>query len=253
MRTMSVKRLAFPRFKRGTLTEQAMESLLGLLHQGKLKPGDRLPSQRELSSMMGLSATVVREAMHGLAGMKVINIMHGRGAYVSQVSAKDLIRPEALLFVMQRETLLQAIEVRGILEVEGIALATERATPSDLLEMEKSLQRIERAIASGNDPLMHSPSFHLALAEATHNPVLAEIIKPFIGLMARGAKVISNHVAEAVQRELESHKELYEAIRSRDPEKARASMRAHLEEAKKLVTQGFTGEVEKKAGEQTDE
>jgi DNA-binding FadR family transcriptional regulator len=71
--------------------------------------------------------------------------------------------------------------------------------------------------------------------------------------MARSTKVISNHVAEAVQRELESHKELYEAIRSRDPEKARASMRAHLEEAKKLVTQGFTGEVEKKAGEQTDE
>jgi len=253
MRAISIKRLAFPRFRRGTLTEQAMESLLGMLHQGKLKPGDRLPSQRELSAMMGLSATVVREALHGLAGMKVINIAHGRGAYVSQVSAKDLIRPEALLFVMQRETLLQAIEVRGILEVEAMALATERATPSDLLEMERILQRIDRAIASGNDPLMHSPAFHMALAEATHNPVLAEIIRPFIGLMARGAKVISNHVAEAVQRELESHRELFEAIRSRDPEKARACMRSHLEEAKRLVSQGFTGEVEGKAEGQTHE
>lgn len=247
MRTLSIKRFAFPRFKRGTLTEQAMESLLGLLHQGKLTPGDRLPSQRQLSSMMGLSATVVREAMHGLAGMKVINIIHGRGAYVSQVSAKDLIRPEALLFVMQRETLLQAIEVRGILEVEAIALAAERATPSDLLEMERALQKIERALATGNDPLMHSPAFHLCLAAATHNEVLAEIIKPFIALMARGAKVISNTVADAVHHELELHRELYEAVRSRDPERAKASMRAHLEEAKRLVSQGFSAEVSQQA------
>lgn len=194
--------------------------------------------------MMGLSATVVREALHWLVGMKVVNIVHGRGAYVSQVSAKDLIRPEALLFVMQRETLLQAIEVRGILELEAIALAAERATPGDLLEMERALQRIERALASGNEALMYSPSFHLAVAAATHNPVLVEIIKHFIGLMERGAKVVSNNVAEAVHHELESHKELYEALRSRDPQKARDCTRAHLEEAKRLVSQGFTGGVD---------
>lgn len=217
-----------------------MESLLGLLHQGKLKPGDRLPSQRELSSMMGLSATVVREALRGLASMKVIHVVHGRGAYVSQVSPKDLIRPEALFAVLQRETLLHAIEVRGILEVEGIALAAERSTAADLLEMERSLSRVEQALVAGDDPLMHSPSFHMALAAATHNPVLAEIIKPFVGLMARGARVISGNVPQAVSRELESHRELYEAVRSRDPQEARRCMRAHLEEAKGLIIKGFS-------------
>jgi len=244
--------LRIPRIKRGTLTEQAMESLLGLLHQGKLKPGDRLPSQRELANLMGLSATVVREAIRGLASMKVIHVVHGRGAYVSQISAKDLIRPEALFSVLERETLLHAIEVRGILEVEAVALAAERSNATDLLEMERALSKIARAIASGNDPLMHSPSFHAALAAATHNPVLTEIIKPFIELMARGARVISNNVPEALERELASHTELYEAIRARDPELARSRMRAHLEEAKHLVMQGFTESAEKQSGEENE-
>ena len=243
-----MKTLTIPRVKRGTLTEQAMESLLSLLHQGKLKPGDRLPSQRELASLMGLSATVVREAVRGLASMKVIHIIHGRGAYVTQVSAKDLIRPEALFSILERDTLLHAIEVRGILEVEAIALAAERANPTDLLEMERALSKVERALASGNAPLMHSPSFHAAMAAATHNPVLEEIIKPFIELMARGAKVISNNVPNAMERELASHTELYEAIRARDPELARTRMRAHLEEAKRLIMQGFTDSVQNEAG-----
>ncbi len=236
-----MKTLAIPQIKRGTLTEQAMEYLLGLLHQGKLKPGDRLPSQRELASLMGLSTTVVREALRGLASMKVIHVVHGRGAYVSEVSPKDLIRPEALLLVLEREALLEAIEVRGILEVEAIALAAERHTDADLREIERVLSRIKRALDLGKDPLMQSPSFHLALAAAAHNSILAELIKPFIGLMAKGAGVISKSkcAGEAMRREWASHAELYEAVRSRDPEKARCCMRSHLEEAKFLILNGF--------------
>lgn len=246
---METKTFAFPRIRRGTLTEQAIESLLGLLHQGKLKPGDRLPPQRELASLMGLSGTVVREAVRGLASMKVVEVVHGRGAYVRQVSPKDLIRPEALFSVLDRETLLHAIEVRGILEVEAIALAAERHTAADLLEMERALSKIERALSSGRDPLMHSPAFHAALAAATHNPVLTEIIKPFIELMARGARVISANVPEAVEREWASHSELYEAIRSRDPDLARSRMRAHLEEAQHLAMEGLSKSSEEPSRE----
>lgn len=237
---VKTKPLVIPRIRRGTLTEQAIESLLGLLQEGKLKPGDRLPPQRELASLMGLSATVVREAVRGLASMKVIHVVHGRGAYVSHVSPKDFIRPEALFSILDRETMLHAIEVREILEVEAIALAAKRATADDLLGMERSLSKIERALSSGRDPLMHSPGFHADLAAATHNPVLTEIIKPFIELMARGARVISANVPDAVEREWASHSELYEAIRSRDPEMARSRMRAHLEEAESLIIKGFT-------------
>jgi GntR family transcriptional repressor for pyruvate dehydrogenase complex len=199
---------------------------------------------------MGLSATVIREAVRGLASMKVVDVVHGRGAYVRQVSPKDLIRPEALFSVLDRETLLHAIEVRGILEVEAIALAAERHTADDLLEIERALSKIERALASGRDPLMHSPGFHGTLAVATHNPVLTEIIKPFIEMMARGARVISANVPEAVEREWASHSELYEAIRSRDADLARSRMRAHLEEAKRLIMRGFTQSAERESSGQ---
>jgi GntR family transcriptional regulator, transcriptional repressor for pyruvate dehydrogenase complex len=242
-----MKTLSIPQIKRGTLTDQAIESLLSLLHQGKLKAGDRLPSQRELASLMGLSATVVREAVRGLASMKVVDVVHGRGVYVRQVSPKDLIRPEALLSPLDRETLLHAIEVRGILEVEAIALAAERHTAEDLAEMQRILSKIERALSSGRDALAHGPAFHTALAAATHNPVLTEIIKPFIEMMARGARVIAANVPEAVDREWASHSELYEAIRSRDPEIARSRMKAHLEEAKHLLMQGFSESSETRA------
>jgi GntR family transcriptional repressor for pyruvate dehydrogenase complex len=151
-----------------------------------------------------------------------------------------LIHPESLLFILQRETLLQAIEVRKILEVEAIALAAERATPEDLAELERILEDIDRGCKSDVNPFQHAPYFHHAIAKASHNQVLANMVKSFVRLMQRGAEVIAEQIPNHREREYKIHAELYEPILRRDPEQARERMRLHIDDAKNLITQGFS-------------
>jgi GntR family transcriptional repressor for pyruvate dehydrogenase complex len=220
-------------------SELAMESLFDLLRRGVLRPGDRLPSQRELVSRMGLSQTVVREALRSLTSIGVIDIQPGRGAFVRSVSPDMLIHPELLSLILQRETLLQALEVRKILEVEAIGLAAERATAEDLAELERILKQIERDAHSDEKPLRHAPYFHHAIAKASHNQVLANMVKSFVRLLQRGAEVIAERVPEHREREYRIHAELYEPILRRDPEEARRRMKMHLGESKGLIVQTF--------------
>lgn len=228
------------RVTRSNVSDLAMESLLDLIRRGVLRQGDRLPSQRELVSRMGLSQTAIREALRGLASIGVINIHPGRGAFVCSISPEMLIHPESLFYLLKRESLLQAIEVRKILEVEAIGLAAERATSEDLAELERILKRIEQGVQSNESPLQHAPHFHVAIAKATQNQVLANMVKSFVHLMQRGAEVIAEEVPEAREREYRLHAELYEAILQRDPEEAQRRMRIHLEQAKELVLRGFS-------------
>lgn len=240
MKETQAQAIQLPEVRRFTLSEQAFESILNLIEQGVLRPGDRLPPQRQLCAQMSLSQTAVREALRGLASIGVIEIQPGRGTFVSRIRPDLLVRPEALFGILERETLLQALEVRRILEVEAIALAAQRATEGDLREIETELRQIQMGLKSDDKALLHSPKFHLAIAKATHNEVLGDIIKPFLRIMARGAQVIAEKVPEAKEREYGLHVELYEAILTRDPEEARKRMRLHLDEAEKLIIEGYS-------------
>lgn len=228
-----------PRIEKATGSELAMKALLSHIREGILRPGDRIPSERELVLQMGLSRTGVREALRGLASCGVIEILPGRGAFVRRVSPELLVDSESLLFILERETLLHAVEVRRILEVETIALAAERATSDDLAEMEHILRQVEAVVNSQENPLSQSPHFHLAVAKAAHNPVLYSMVKSFVRLIARAAPLIAKRVPESIPEEYPQHFALYEAVRQRDPEEARARMRVHLDVAKRQILRCF--------------
>lgn len=231
---------SLPELRRSTLSEQAFENILKLIEQGVLRPGDQLPPQRQLCIQMSLSQTAIREALRGLASIGVIEIQPGKGSYVRKISPELLIRPQAMFGMLERETLLQALEVRRILEVEAIGIAAQRATSQDLEQLQAALREIQTGISSNEKSLQHSPKFHLMLAKTAHNEVLTSVIKPFIGLMARGAQVIVGKVPQAREREYELHAELYEAILRRDPEEARRRMRRHLDQAEELILAGYS-------------
>lgn len=228
-----------PKIERATGCELAMRVLLSHIRDGIFRPGDRMPAERDLVAQMGLSRTGVREALRGLASCGLIEILPGRGAFVRKISPELLVDSESLLFILEEETLLQAIEVRQILEVEGIALAAERATSEDLGEMERTLQHIMVAVASQKDPLDHSAHFHLALAKATHNQVLYKMVKSFVRLIARAAPLVAKQVPEAIEMEYPQHFALYEVVLGRNPDEARQRMREHLETARSYILRSF--------------
>jgi GntR family transcriptional repressor for pyruvate dehydrogenase complex len=227
--------------RRSNVSDMAMDSLLDLIRRRVLKPGDRLPSQRDLVTRMRVSQTAVREALRGLSSIGVIDVQPGRGAFVRSVSPETVVRPESMFFLLQRESLLQAIEVRKILEVEAIALAAERATGEDLAAMKQALVAIEDGLRTNDEPFRHSPYFHLSIAKATHNAVLTNMVESFVRLLVQGAQIIGERAPDAREEEYRLHKVLFDAVVSRDPELARDRMREHLEEARRLILLGFAG------------
>jgi len=230
----------FPKIKRSTVSELAMETILASISRAELRPGDRVPPQRQLVTQLGLSRPAIREALRGLASLGVIEILPGRGTFVKNVNPQVLINPESVFNLLERDSLLHALEVRRILEVEAIGLAAERATAEDLAEIERSLNRIQHAVISDvDDALQRSPGFHMAIAKATHNPVLVSMVKPFLRLMARGAEVIDECLPQAREQEYGLHYELYEAIIRGNPEEARERMRCHLDVARDLILKSF--------------
>jgi GntR family transcriptional repressor for pyruvate dehydrogenase complex len=186
-----VQTLEIGRIKRTSASELAMNSILDLIRRRVLRPSDPLPSQRDLVVRMGLSRAALREGLSALSSLGVLEISHGRTTFVRKIAPEFLVDSELLFLLLERATLLHSIEVRRVLEVEAIGFAAERATAEDLEELERLLRQIERAVASGEKPLGHSAAFHLAISKATHNPVLIDVVKPFIRLISRASDTIA--------------------------------------------------------------
>ncbi len=240
MRTeMQVAELIFEPFKRTNVSDMAVSSLLDMIRRRVLRPGDRLPSQRDLMGRMGVSQTAIREALRSLTSIGVIEVHPGKGAFVKSVAPEMLVHPESMFFLLQRETMLHALEVRQILEVEAIALATERVTEDDLEELRQTLGKIETGVRTGDRPFQYSPFFHLAIARAAHNEVLTNMVQSFVRLLLEGANLIGPHAPGALENEYRSHALLLDAIVAGDAEASREAMREHLRVARNLIESGF--------------
>jgi GntR family transcriptional repressor for pyruvate dehydrogenase complex len=229
---------AFLPIRTETATELAMNRLIDMVRSGRLQPGDQLPPQRQLTKLLGLSQTVVREAIRGVAAMGIVEIRHGHGVWVRSVSPEMLVEPETLFFLLERESFTQAMEVRRILEVESIALATVRATEEDLAGLRTAVEKMRDA-AADPEPLRFSADFHLLLARASHNEVLSSMMQSFIRLIAQASKPIARAVPESVEQEYPQHLTLYEAVASRDADAARERMREHLTTAEQHLNATF--------------
>jgi DNA-binding FadR family transcriptional regulator len=118
-----------------------------------------------------------------------------------------------------------------------------------IAELERILEDIARGCKWDVNPFQHAPYFQHAIAKASHNQVLANMVKSFVRLMQHGAEVIAQQIPNHREREYKIHAELYEPILRRDPEQARERMRLHIDDAKNLITQGFSEISESQPGQ----
>ncbi len=217
------------RIKRTTLTDSVIEQLLEMIQDGALLPGQRLPSEHELMSTMGVGRTPVREALRALALADLIEIRPGYGSTVKRV---ELTAPEPIekaSSAIRSTTFQHLTEARRMLEGEIAATAAERATEDDIAQMESILSRCERAIEHQQTPHKLAAHFHMAIAESTRNTVLIRLMHSILDLMVEGGR--QRHVAGYMRWELDSHREVLSAITTRDPSLARETMRHHIAEA----------------------
>ncbi len=214
------------------LTEEVVARIAEEIRKGRLEPGARLPTEQELMKAMGVSRTVVREAVAALRAEGLVTTRQGSGAFVAADASRVPFRidPEGLSSIGD---VLEVMELRLAIEVEAAALAAERITPERLVPIGRALRDIEAAILRGEGAINEDFAFHRAIAEASGNPRFAQLLE-FLGrhVIPRQSVRVSIGTPRAQRQYLvgiqKEHGRIYEAIRAGQSAEARKAMRTHL-------------------------
>ena len=214
------------------LTEEVVGRLADEITRGGLQPGARLPTEQAMMSALGVSRTVVREAVAALRAEGLVVTRQGVGAFVASDAKRRPFRldPDGI------ESLSEAInvmELRRAVEIDAAGLAAERGTDAEIAAVGEALKSMDRAIERGETAIDEDRLFHRAIAAATGNPQFARFLE-FLGhfVIPRRAVVDAPWRREGAKPFLDlfqkEHRAIYEAIRERSPEGARSAMRRHL-------------------------
>ncbi|WP_026326580.1 FadR/GntR family transcriptional regulator [Paenibacillus ginsengihumi] len=210
------------------IAEQIKDMIVG----GDLKPGDKLPSTKELSERFQVGRSTVREALSALKAMGLVEIRQGEGSYVRSIEYKDVELPQYDAVLMSRETVLELIEARKALEISNAALAAEKRSDEDLAKFEAVLQRMREHIGDEEEGERSDMAFHLVLAEATHNSIMVRLIESISAQMQtaiRQTRRLQMYASREVSSQLlAEHRAIYEAVKAGDPAAAQECMREHL-------------------------
>jgi len=222
--------------ERTTLAASAFEQLISHVVNGDWKAGDRIPPERELCQQLGIARTSLREALKAMELVGMLDSRVGDGTFVCPRS-EFLARPLLWAFTGTDETELKDVmEARVMLERDLAGLAAERGSEDEIAKIGDAVRAMKDSVASGTLMIEADMRFHLAVAEAAHNGVLQNAVQLLRNLMRHwiNLKLLIPNVPTRV---LNQHVHIYEAIRARDADAARAAMRKHLEDTMRLVTQ----------------
>lgn len=212
--------------------ELVAEQIKEQITSGRLKPGDKLPSTKDLSERYQVGRSTVREALSALKAMGLVEIHQGEGSYVRSIESRDVDLPEFDALLMSRETLLELIEARKTLEISNAALAAEKRTAEDAAKFRRVLARMEETLGDEAEGERSDIEFHLILAEATHNSILVRMIESISAQMQtaiRETRRLQMYADRAVATQLwREHQAIFEAVEDRDPAGASEAMRRHL-------------------------
>lgn len=219
-------------------TEQVVAFVRDLIVRGRLRPGDRLPAERELAVQIGVSRPSVRAGLHALAAMGVVRSRHGSGTYIPSGPPALGSEPLSFLAALHGFTRDEMYEARRILEVEAAGLAAERATSEHLATL---AEEVAGLFANRENPqlfLVHDINFHRAVADAAGNPIVATLVGMVSAMYYERRKATAERASDRDLRDAaEAHRRIYQAIRARDGASARRAMNDHLLQASRYQAQ----------------
>jgi GntR family transcriptional regulator, transcriptional repressor for pyruvate dehydrogenase complex len=221
--------------------ESIVQQVLDLIENGKLKRGDQLPSERELTEIFKVSRTTVREAIRTLESMRLLQSRQGNGTYVLASNEEDLIQPLAAALFNAKDDIRDIFYIRKIIEPHVARLAAENATAQEIEEMEKILQKQEECIEHYESIIETDSAFHNLMASAAKNRVMERLIGALVDLLKQSREKTlmddDEHNNKRSKRSLEGHRRVLAAIKNDDCEAAQKSMLQHLEDIEMIVFQ----------------
>jgi len=225
---MRAARKASRHYKAGSTAEIVLAQIRIMIESGDLKPGDRLPAERDLAKRFGMSRASLRAALHSVAGMGVLQFRHGSGTYIKEGPPVLHDGPLSLLAHLHGFTDDEMFEARRHLEVGVAALAAEHASVADLAAMRAEIAGMASALHHPQQYLVHDMRFHRTVAKASSNPILATLVELISTILYQQRR---QTVAGALDLapSLAMHRRIYRAIAAGSPARARNAMNQHLD------------------------
>ncbi|MGE5704612.1 MAG: FadR/GntR family transcriptional regulator [Clostridia bacterium] len=211
--------------------EEILLQIQDLVNQNNLRPGDKLPSERDLCETLNVGRSSVREALRALELLGLIETRRGEGTFLKHYRHNRLIDILGMFVLRDVKTKKDLVEMRKLMEIDAVRLACKRATNKHFDEMERLLQASEERISNGEVPTEEDYQFHRVICRSSRNSVLHRIWAPLVEYSesVRSESLSREGRAKAA---LEEHRGIMEAIRAGDEETAVERMLKHLENSK---------------------
>ncbi len=217
------------------LYESVIEQIMNLIKNNKLKPGDKLPPERELAEKLSISRGSLREAFRVLESRGLIKSKPGGGRYIREIRKNGHNSTENIILSLEKSSILELLEAREIFEVKIAKIAAQKATPEDIELIEEALNKIneEEELKYGKETESDT-EFHLAIASASHNFVFVNIIKLHLDLL-KETREKTWKIPGRREEQQEEHQTIFQAIKEHDSKKAGEAILKHLRNVREIV------------------
>ena len=249
MATSVNKRQSGPRVvdrTRPDLSRQLSEQILALINAQEMQPGDRLPTMKELAATFGVATPTIRESLRRLQATGVVDIRHGSGIYLLRADQGVMIA-NPHYGELDAETVLNLLDARLVIEPRLAEMAATNATEADLVRIEEILDEAEHLL-SGQDRALNPVNmhFHTAIARASGNPILAQVLESLVDLYTQEQLAILE-IFNARVRDYRDHILIFGAIRDHEPDLAARRMTRHLQSVRGVVEERMVTSGEQSA------
>ena len=216
--------------RRESLSEQVLNSIIEYIRENKLVVGDRLPTEEELSRRLKVSRTSVREAMKGLSMNGVVESIPGKGTFLRSPISDILFINSKGSDPMQtaRTTIEDVMEVRTALEILAGEIAIDRGTDQEIASVGEALEDLTHAVEEGRPWAVEGTSFHVRIAQMSHNKILLQTIISLASTTSRYKDELYKH-GQDMALSIFQHREIYDALKARNKGDIRRAIKAHMD------------------------
>ncbi len=231
--------------ERRTLSQAITQSVLERIRAGEFRPGDRLPTEKDLMEEYGVGRNATREAVQALVAMGLVEVRPGRGATLLSVTGGGM-DSDTVSALLSDQAIEDLYEFRRLLEVEMATRAAERATDDEVADIEAACTRFHQAAtrsnAASNTVSTLDDEFHAAIARASRNALYSTVFDAISDLIDR-ARELTAKVPWAVERALVEHEAITKAIAAHDSSLAAGEMRVHIDGAIEAIRAGLAAQT----------
>lgn len=237
---MEPKNLTILPIEREGASEKVVHRILALVKVGELKPGDRLPAERELAEMFQVSRPTIREAVRALSVLGVVKTRHGGGIFMSAMEAADLLGPLSFFLSLQSMEVDRLYQARAVIEGEIAALAADVCEASDIAALEKLIAEQTASKRAPAEYRVHDAAFHTKLAEMAGNVFLARAASS-MNVLGMEFRTIASESETVIGGSIDDHRRIVASLAKRDREGARRAMQDHMKAVLRTTKEAVAG------------